>query len=193
VIESQRRHHSPRRGHHVRGDQLLVGEGGVAAPIRVIDDGVERLIQPLPEDHACGGLVEGHHAPSHDHVSGDLKRHPPQNEHLLAGVGVVGRVVEDFGAPEVLFGGAGGQGQFQSKEAVTELTLSCLPVSGDETVSIFETFATDEGIQGVGGFVEVFGATDEGVLVVAGFVDVDGDGDVFSHCSRLTVTSIIDS
>jgi hypothetical protein len=60
-------------------------------------------------------------------------------------------------------------------------------------VSIFETFATDEGIQGVGGFVEVFGATDEGVLVVAGFVDVDGDGDVFSHCSRLTVTSIIDS
>jgi hypothetical protein len=70
------------------------------------------------------------------------------------------------------------------------LTLSCLPVSGDETVSIFETFAADEGVQGVGGFVEVFGATDEGVLVVAGFVDVDGDGDVFSHCSRLTVPNV---
>ena len=41
-------------------------------PIGVVDHSVEALIDPLPEHHGRGGLVEGHHAASDGHVERDL-------------------------------------------------------------------------------------------------------------------------
>ena len=53
-------------------------------PIGVVDHSVEALIDPLPEHHGRGGLVEGHHAASDGHVERDLGRHPAREEHGLA-------------------------------------------------------------------------------------------------------------
>jgi hypothetical protein len=91
---------------HVRHPDLFLGEGGVAAPVGVVDQSVEGLIEPLPEDHSRGGLVEGHHPSSYQHVHGHLRRHPPYHGHLLAGVRVESRVVESLGAPQLLLGDA---------------------------------------------------------------------------------------
>ena len=49
--------------------------GGVtgSVPVCVVDDGVERLVCPLPEDDLRRRLVERHHEPRDRHVARNLR------------------------------------------------------------------------------------------------------------------------
>lgn len=72
--------------HAVRGQQLLLADGWRTGAVRVVDHGIERLVEPLPEDDGGCRLVERHHASSDGHVHRHLSRHTTDEQHLFAGV-----------------------------------------------------------------------------------------------------------
>lgn len=73
-----------------------------ATPIRVINKGIERLIDPLPKNYSRHGFIECHHPPGDQHVAGDLGGHSADQVHFFARVRVEGGIVEDFRPPEFL-------------------------------------------------------------------------------------------
>lgn len=78
---------------------LLFAEFAATSPVRVVDEGVERLIDPLPEDDGGGALIESHHAPSDKHVTGYLGRHSAYQIHFLPGLRMKRRIVQHFRPP----------------------------------------------------------------------------------------------
>jgi hypothetical protein len=104
AIQSERRADGGARRQGVRRHELLVGGGDFAASVGVTDEGVVGLVEPLPEDHSRGGLVVGHH-PSREHsVHRELRRGSREHRDGFARLGVVTRVVQSLGSPQILLG-----------------------------------------------------------------------------------------
>lgn len=98
-VEREGSHEGATGGHAVRRQQLFLADWRLAGPVGVVDQGVERLIDPLPEDDGRRRLVEGHHAPGDGHVHRDLGGHAAHEQHLLAGVRMECTVVQVLGGP----------------------------------------------------------------------------------------------
>lgn len=75
LVQSECRADRSARRQHVRSEDLLVALLNIAAPVRVVDERVKGLIQPLPEDDRRGALVERDHSAGDKHVHGHLGGH----------------------------------------------------------------------------------------------------------------------
>lgn len=80
----------------------LVADRGRPRTVREIDQSIEALIQPLPEDNGRRRAIEGHHAAGDQHVHRNLGGHPADDHHLLARFRMERRVVDILGLPHIV-------------------------------------------------------------------------------------------
>lgn len=72
-------------------------------------------------------LIKRHHAPSDRHVHGNLSRHAADQNHLLLGVGMKGRVENIFGPPQFVFRQTRRDDAFPARSRTCEQTSSQSP------------------------------------------------------------------
>ena len=88
-------------GREVGRDQLVCVGGCAGIPIGVVDQGVEGLVEPLPEDDLGGGPVPLQHGPRDQHPARHLERHPTKHVLQLPGVRVECGLVELGGSDDL--------------------------------------------------------------------------------------------
>lgn len=128
----------------------------VSRSIRIVDQCVERLINPLPENDSRHRLVEHQHTAGDQHVHRHLRRHSSEDEHFLTRIRMVRRIVQIFRPPHIVDRQTGIQ------------VLRALFASDHNVPSPIQLTARRQQIQWICQQEKVLGTIDERRLVVLG-------------------------
>lgn len=82
-VQSKGSYESPSGCHAVRRQELVGCDWRSSGAVRVVDDCVERLVGPLPEDDSGSTSVESHHRSSDTHITWHLGRHATNQDHFF--------------------------------------------------------------------------------------------------------------